>query len=204
MSLQDDLKKAEAALADTKVKSYTYKGKKYSLTELRDELIPELKELVDAELAEESRAEAIIASGNLTLRKAKEAVAFYKQTLETNRRAFGKNRSGITEADLDDLEAKLKAAELRVTELEKIASPVVAPVARGPIPAAGSPEAVAAARARLREGERTEPTPVTETRNHCLYRNLKRRPPPRLMQPQRKVPAKAKRNRRQPAQGQWV
>ena len=65
MALQDDLKKAEAALADTKVKSYTYKGKKYSLTELRDELIPELKELVKAELAEESRAEAIIAGGKL-------------------------------------------------------------------------------------------------------------------------------------------
>jgi hypothetical protein len=81
MSLQDDLKKAEAALADTKVKSYTYKGKKYSLTELRDKLIPELKKLVKAELAEESRAEAIIAGGNLTLRKAKEDVAFYKQDI---------------------------------------------------------------------------------------------------------------------------
>ena len=128
MSLQDDLKKAEAALADSKVKSYTYKGKKYSLTELRDELIPELKELVDAELAEESRAEAIIAGGNLTLRKAKEDVDFYKRTLETNRRAFRKNRSGITEADLDDLEAKLKAAELRVAELEGTAAPAAAPV----------------------------------------------------------------------------
>ena len=157
MALQDDLKKAEAALADKKVKSYTYKGRKYSLTELRDELIPELKELVKAELAEEAQAEAIIASGNLTLRKAKEAVDFYERALETNRNAFAKGN--LSEAELADTEAKLMAAQSRVAELEGTTAPSAAPVT---LPPAGSPAEVAAARALLREGERTVTTPVTE------------------------------------------
>lgn len=124
MAVQDDLKKAEAALVDPKTKSYTYNGKKYSLTELRNDLIPELKLLVKAELAEESKAEGIIFRSEKELRDAKSLVKSLERQEKANRNAFVKQRfSKITEEDLIEIADNLAAAKLRVAELEATTAP---------------------------------------------------------------------------------
>lgn len=77
MSLQDDLDKATQALGAGK--SFTYKGKKYGLTALRDELIPSLQTEVDQQagrIKSRERAAAVEAeTAETTQQRTKLAIA---------------------------------------------------------------------------------------------------------------------------------
>lgn len=70
MSLQDDLDKAVTALGEGR--TFTYKGKKYSLTALRDELIPMLRTEVEGQegrMASRARAAAVEAETTETAKQ---------------------------------------------------------------------------------------------------------------------------------------
>lgn len=95
MSLQDDLDKATAALSAGK--SFTYKGKKYTITALRDELIPSLKSEVDAQ------------SGRVKSRE--RAAAVEAETAETT-----KQRTKLAIARAED---KLRSAENNLNQVRQ-------------------------------------------------------------------------------------
>lgn len=157
MALQDDLKKAKAALRDAK--TFAYKGKTYSRTELRDELIPQLEKGVKAELAEEKVATQIISVGKQNVSQAESDLKIKQDRLNRTRNAFAKNNaseSELAKSEQDVLDAQQKLDNLRGTKTVTTTTK---------LPAAGSPEAVAAARARLRtesRGPAPVTTPVTE------------------------------------------
>ena len=115
MALKDDLEKAKAALRDPKVKSYTYKGKKYSLTELRDDLIPELEKQISAEQKEEQEAASIIASSKADIRTAESRLKDAEELLFVNRRAFAKGN--LSEAELAKTEQRVIDAQLALDAL---------------------------------------------------------------------------------------
>lgn len=145
MSLQNDIDKAKAALRDPKVTSYTYKGKRYTLTELRDKLIPDL----EAQLTEQSKAEA---AAELETRITQNEIASARKRLEEANlsflaasRAFQRAVRPISEAELNKARSALTQAQQDLAEL----------VAAAP----QSPELVAA-RDALRTSERTISTGV--------------------------------------------
>jgi len=131
MSAQNDLDKAVAALQDPSVKSYTYKGKKYSLTELRDKLIPQLRKSVEQEKKSETEASNIIATSNKAVRDAEARVKTLEQTVATNRRAFAKGN--LSEPELRATEQKLADAMVSLNRLKGVepATETVAPVTGG-------------------------------------------------------------------------
>jgi len=138
MAASDDLKAADAAL-NRRVRSYTFQGKTYSLTELRDVLLPQLKRAADAEekakrKAEEtarreraaaSAAEAASAEAKrLEIEAAKSAVAQAQQSLTSKTKAFRDGRA--TEADLRKAENELAAAQTRLATAQGQTAPAAA------------------------------------------------------------------------------
>jgi hypothetical protein len=124
MALQDDLKKAEAALADPKVKSYTYEGKRYTLTQLRDELIPRLRKAVETEKKAETKAGRIIAGNQFEINQAEQRVRDAQEALNRDRNAFRRNR--ITEEELNATETRLAQAQAALNALTgQAATPAV-------------------------------------------------------------------------------
>jgi len=156
MAAQDELKKAQDALNDPMVKSYTYKGKQYSLTELRDKLIPQLRKVVEQEQKSESEAASIIATSNKAVRDAEARVKTYEGIAVTQRRAFAKGN--ISEIELEASEQRLADSIVSLNRLKGVepATETVAPVAGGrfvaPTPRGVTPGQVA-----------TTPTTATTT-----------------------------------------
>ena len=146
MAAQDELKKAQDALNDPTVKSYTYKGKTYTLTQLRDQLIPSLKKEVAAEKKAEQQAGSILADTQTQIRQAKSRVEDLKGILDRNRNAFAKGN--ISEKELAASEQNLAQAQATLNSLTGTTTqPTV-------LPPSGTPGQVAAARTQLRAGER--------------------------------------------------
>jgi len=145
MSAQDELNKAQDALNNPKVKSYTYKGKTYALTQLRDQLIPELEKAANAEIAAEEKAAGIVAYSAQELKQVQEGLNRANDNLVAVRQRFAQNKAD--EAQLAAAEQAVTLAQNRLNQLTGTTSPVrVSPV--------GTPGQVAAARAQLRAGER--------------------------------------------------
>lgn len=145
MSLQNDIDKAKAALRDPKVTSYTYKGKRYTLTEVRDKLIPDL----EAQLTEQEKAEA---AGKLQATITENEIASARAQLEEANlaflaasRAFQRTIKPISEAELNEARSALTQAQQNLSQLVAAAPP--------------SPELVAA-RDALRTSERTTSTGI--------------------------------------------
>lgn len=146
MAAQDELKKAQDALNDPTVKSYTYKGKTYTLTQLRDQLIPSLKKEVAAEKKAEQQAGSILADTQTQIRQAKSRVEDLKGILDRNRNAFAKGN--ISEKELAASEQNLAQAQ---ATLDSLTGTTTQPTV---LPPSGTPGQVAAARTQLRAGER--------------------------------------------------
>jgi hypothetical protein len=146
MAAQDELKKAQDALNNPTVKSYTYKGKTYTLTQLRDQLIPSLKKEVAAEKKAEQQAGSILADTQTQIRQAKSRVEDLKGILNRNRNAFAKGN--ISEKELAASEQNLAQAQ---ATLDSLTGTTTQPTV---LPPGGTPGQVAAARTQLRAGER--------------------------------------------------
>jgi len=145
MSAQDELKKAQDALNDPKVKSYTYKGKRYTLTQLRDQLIPELEKAAKSEVAAEEKAAGIVAYSAQELKQVQDGLKRANDNLASVRQRFAQNKAD--EAQLAAAEQAVTVAQNRLNQLTGTTAPVrVSPV--------GTPGQVAAARTQLRAGER--------------------------------------------------
>lgn len=145
MSAQDELKKAQDALNDPTVKSYTYKGKRYTLIQLRDQLIPELEKAAKSEVAAEEKAAGIVAYSAQELKQVQEGLNRAKDNLASVRQRFAQKKAD--EAQLAAAEQAVTVAQNRLNQLTGTTTPVrVSPV--------GTPGQVAAARTQLRAGER--------------------------------------------------
>ena len=135
--MMNDLEKAEAALRDPKVKSYVYKGKTYSLTQLRDVLIPKLKKeqkAIDEQkrLEEQQKkaatleAEVVVSGAQKSVADAEYRLGIAKTKFEDARKRFVKG--GISEEDLNAAEKEFNAAQLALDTL-KGKTPVTEPAA---------------------------------------------------------------------------
>ncbi len=103
MALRDDLKAAQEALADPNTKTYVYQGLTYSLTQLRDVLIPRLEKRIKDEETKTSREKNKVD-------RARNLLADANATLIRNRNAFAKRN--LSEAELaktEQLVAKRQA-----------------------------------------------------------------------------------------------
>ena len=138
MSAANDLKMAEGALKDPKFKGpYEFEGNSYTLSELRDILIPELKKRSAAEVARGEEVSTAQAKLRNQIAQAQEKVDFYSNSLRRDRNAFRKGR--ISEAELAATEQKLADAISRRDALSTreayptttVAEPVVTPTAMG-------------------------------------------------------------------------
>lgn len=145
MAIRDDLNRAKAALADPKVKSFTYNGKRYTLTQLRDELIPELEKAAKAEQQAEEKAAGIVAYSAQELKQVQDGLKRANENLAAVRQRFAQNKA--SEAELSAAEQTVIVAQTRLNQLTgATTTTTVSPV--------GTPGQVAAARAQLRAGER--------------------------------------------------
>lgn len=119
MSAQQDLDAAQKALQDPNIKSYTYQGVRYTLTQLRDILLPRLEKAAeaeaDAERAAEKEAESAIAVGKTELRTAESRLADAQESLVRDRNAFAKGR--ITETELNKTQARVDELQRTVDGL---------------------------------------------------------------------------------------
>ena len=116
MAAANDLKMAEDALNDPKFKGpYEFEGQSYTLKELRDELIPELKKRRDAEVARQQEVSTAQTSLRNQIAQAQENVDFYTQNLRTERNRFQRGR--ISEQALADAEQKLADAQISLDAL---------------------------------------------------------------------------------------
>ena len=125
--MMNDLEKAEAALRDPKVKSYVYKGKTYSLTQLRDVLIPKLKKeqkKIDEQKRLEKQqkkaatleAEVVVSGAQKSVADAEYRLGIAKTKFEDARKRFVKG--GISEEDLNTAEKEFNAAQLALDTLK--------------------------------------------------------------------------------------
>jgi len=145
MAAQDELKKAQDALNDPTVKSYTYKGKRYTLTQLRDQLIPELEKAAKSEVAAEEKAAGIVAYSAQELKQVQDGLKRANDNLASVRQRFAQKKAD--EAQLAAAEQAVTVAQNRLNQLTGTTAPVrVSPI--------GTPGQVAAARTQLRAGER--------------------------------------------------
>ena len=145
MSAQDELKKAQDALNDPKVKSYTYNGKRYTLIQLRDDLIPELEKAANAEIAAEEKAAGIVAYSAQELKQVQDGLKRANDNLAAVRQRFAQNKAS---------EAELAAAEQAVTLAQNRLNQLTGTTTATRVFPVGTPGQVAAARAQLRAGER--------------------------------------------------
>ncbi len=164
MALKDDLEKAKAALRDPKVKSYTYKGKKYSLTELRDELIPELELAVEAETTAEERAVGAIKYGEEQVKQAEAALNRTNQVLKGKRQLFEQGR--LTEEGLQPFYDDVEKAQANLDSLtgKSVEPPVVSRTnVPGPTVRPGVGQRFAATTPAVTPTDATTPPVVTPT-----------------------------------------
>lgn len=102
MSAQQDLDAAKKALQDPNIKSYTYQGVRYTLTQLRDILLPRLEKAAKAEKAEEQRGETAARMSGVAVSEAETAKARADKALEGARKKFA--RGDLDEAGLKPFE----------------------------------------------------------------------------------------------------
>jgi hypothetical protein len=125
--MMNDLEKALAALNDPEVKSYVYKGETYSLTKLRDVLIPRLrkeqKKIDEQKRIEEQQkkaatleAEVVVSGAQKSVADAEYRLGIAKTKFEEARKRFVKG--GISEADLNTAEDERDAAQLALDTLK--------------------------------------------------------------------------------------
>jgi hypothetical protein len=134
MALRDDLKAAQEALADPNTKTYVYQGLTYSLTQLRDVLIPRLEKRIRDEEAKTSRAKNKID-------KARSLLDDANATLIRNRNAFAKGN--ITEAELTKTEQLVAKRQAELDALLPKTEPAEEPApttARPGVPADAAAE----------------------------------------------------------------
>lgn len=116
MSAENDLKKAQEALKDPNFRgTYEFEGNKYSLTELRDDLIPLLKKRDKAEKKRTKETVSGYAAFVSQIRTAEERVRESRETLTRNRNAFAKNN--LSREELAASEQRLADAERTLTQL---------------------------------------------------------------------------------------
>jgi hypothetical protein len=155
MAAANDLKMAEDALKDPKFKGpYEFEGESYTLKELRDILIPELKRRRAAEVSRGEEVSGAQASLRSQIAQAQESVDFYTSNLRRDRNAFRKNRISLEE--LTATEQKLADAVARRDALST----------RAAFPTPTAPETVVdtAEEVRMRtEAFAGRPGPVTPT-----------------------------------------
>jgi hypothetical protein len=109
MAAANDLKMAEDALKDPKFKGpYEFEGEKYTLSDLRDVLVPLLKKRAAAAEKRKTETQAGAASLRNQIARAQESVDFYTKNLATERNRFQRNR--ISEEELAAAEQKLADA----------------------------------------------------------------------------------------------
>jgi hypothetical protein len=168
MALQDDLKKAEAALADPKVKSFTYQGKRYTLTQLRDELIPSLKKAIQAEQEAETQAGRIIAGNQAEVDRARNRVQDAQEIVTRDRNAFAKNN--LSEQELTASEQRLAQAQAALNALTGAATVptvsatnVAGPNVRVGVGRTATPRVTSTQTGAVTTTTETEPTTTTPT-----------------------------------------
>lgn len=163
MSIQDDLAKAQAALRDPNVKSYRYKNKTYTLTQLRDVLIPQLQKEIQSQKTAEQEAQAAIIQGDAAVRAAQKRLEEAQSILLQDRRAFAKNN--LSEAKLAVSEQRVADAQRNLDALLGVGTVTTAPVSRtnvpGPTVRVGGRTATPTVTATPQEEPVTE-TPVDE------------------------------------------
>ena len=125
MSAKDDLKKAKDALADPRVTTFEYKGKKYTLTELRDSLIPQLEKAAKTESDKSARTDAGKRGSGPAIADAQAAVTRAETALASAKGSFAAGR--INEAALKPFQDTLNAAQTKLNSLTGATTAGVAP-----------------------------------------------------------------------------
>jgi hypothetical protein len=127
MSAVSDYEDAKKALENPTIKSYTYKGKRYTLTKLRDELLPSLKVAADKERAEVQAGETAVRMSGQAIQDAQSALTRANKALEGARKKFA--RGDLDETGLKPFEDAVVIAQRTVDSLSgKTPTPVVAPL----------------------------------------------------------------------------
>ena len=127
MSAKDDLKKAKEALADPRVTTFEYKGKKYTLTELRDSLIPRLEKAAKTESDKSAQTDAAKRGSGPAIADAQAAVSRAETALASAKGSFAAGR--INEAALKPFQDTLNAAQTKLNSLTGGTTAGVAPTA---------------------------------------------------------------------------
>lgn len=109
MSAQQDFDAAKKALQDPTVKSYTYQGVRYTLTQLRDILLPRLEKAAEAEKVEAQRGETAARMSGVAVSDAESALARANKALEGARKQFA--RGDLDEAGLKSFEDAVFTAQ---------------------------------------------------------------------------------------------
>jgi hypothetical protein len=157
MSAADDLRKAQEALNDPKFKGpYLFEKKQYSLTGLRDELIPVLE---GRKAAEEKQAQETVrgfAAFNANVRRLEKQVKELQDIVNRDRNAFAKGK--VSEAELSKSEKKLADAQLR---LESLTTREAAPTGRTAVTTTQPTTTTAQPTGTATVGATTTTTPAT-------------------------------------------
>jgi hypothetical protein len=121
MSVADELRKAQEALRDPNVTFYTYEGRRYSIKEVQDVLIPQLEAARDRErAAAEQRAGEALATGE----RRRELERLVKQGPATLRRARTDLLKGrITEDQEATIRAQVAENQRLLNEITGRAAP---------------------------------------------------------------------------------
>jgi hypothetical protein len=125
MSAKDDLKKAKDALADPRVTTFEYKGKKYTLTQLRDSLIPQLEKAAKTESDKSARTDAGKRGSGPAIADAQAAVTRAETALASAKGSFAAGR--INESALKPFQDTLNAAQTKLNSLTGATTAGVAP-----------------------------------------------------------------------------
>lgn len=116
MSAENDLKKAQEALKNPNFTgTYEFEGNKYTLTELRDDLIPLLKKRDKAEKKRAKETVAGYAGLTATISAAEKRVQDAREIRDRDRNAFAKNN--LSREELAVSEQRLAEAERALAQL---------------------------------------------------------------------------------------
>jgi len=109
MSAQDDLQKATDALENPNFKGpYKFEGKNYTLTQLRDDLIPKLQDRANREKTQTQTAAKGFANLQAQIERAEKNVTRNQEIVSRNRNAFAKGN--LSESELAQSETRLEEA----------------------------------------------------------------------------------------------
>jgi len=109
MSAQDDLQKATDALENPNFKGpYKFEGKNYTLTQLRDDLIPKLQDRANREKTQTQTATKGFANLQAQIERAEKNVTRNQEIVSRNRNAFAKGN--LSESELAQSETRLEEA----------------------------------------------------------------------------------------------